>query len=132
MYLVKRLTLNADLILLSEPSLMDNPGLISETALRHLVDMQALGVVVVTGVPSGFTVNVKSGAGIGKKLQTVRGEVRRFASLDTAGSFLKDIGLTNFVVETGGFEPGRLRGARPDRSAALKKTRTQPKQQELV
>lgn len=111
---------------------MDGTNLITETALRHLVDMQALGAVVVTGVPRGFTLMVQSGAGVAKTLQTVRGEVRCFASLDTAGAFLKDVGLTNFVVETSGFEPGRLRGARPDRSAALKKTRTQPKQQELV
>jgi len=111
---------------------MDIPNLITEIALRHLVDMRALSGVVVTGVPRGFTLKVKSGAGVAKTLQTVRGEVRRFASLDTAGAFLKDIGLTNFIVETSGFEPGRLRGARPDRAAALKKTRTKPTQQELV
>ena len=111
---------------------MDNSKLISETALRHLVDMQALGGVTVIGVPRGFTVNVQSGAGVAKTLQTVRGEIKRFASIDTAGAFLKDIGLTNFVVETSGFEPGRLRSARPDRAAALRTTRTKPKQQELV
>ena len=111
---------------------MDASDLITEIALRHLVDMRALRVIVVTGVPSGFTLKVQSGAGVAKTLQTVRGEIRQFASLDTAGAFLKDIGLTNFVVETSGFVPGRLRSARPDRSAALKKTRTQPIQQDLV
>ena len=111
---------------------MDRTDLITETALRHLVDMRALGGVIVTGVPRGFTVKVESGAGVVKTLQTVRGEVRRFASLDTASSFLKDMALTNFFVETSGFQPGRLRGARPDRSAALKQTRTTPKQQELI
>lgn len=111
---------------------MDSSALITETALRHLVDMQALSAVVVTGVSHGFTLKVESGAGVAKVLQTVRGEVRRFASLDTAGSFLKDIGLTEFLVQTTGFEPGRLRSARPDRAAALKNTRTKPKQQELV
>lgn len=111
---------------------MDGSNLITETALRHLIDMQALSAVVVMGVPSGFTVRVESGAGVAKTLQTVRGEIKRFASLDTASAFLKDIGLTNFVVETSGFAPGRLRGARPDRAAALRSTRTKPKQQELV
>jgi hypothetical protein len=94
--------------------------------------MHALRGAVVTGVPHGFTLRVQSGAGVAKTLQTVRGDVRRFASLDTAGAFLRDIGLTTFTVETSGFQPGRLRSARPDRAAALKNTRTKPKQQELV
>ena len=111
---------------------MNGSTLITETALRQLVEMQALSAVIVTGVPQGFTLKVESGAGVVKVLQTVRGEVRRFASLDTAGSFLRDIGLTEFLVQTAGFEPGRLRRARPDRAEALKNTRTTPKQQELV
>ena len=111
---------------------MDTLALITEAALRHLVDMHTAVVVTVAGVPRGFTVQVQSGAGVVKTLQTVRGETRRFASLDTAGAFLKDLGIMNFLVETSGFERGRLRGARPDRAAALKNTRTKPKQQELV
>jgi hypothetical protein len=111
---------------------MNGPDLITETALRHLVDMRALSAVVVIGVPQGFTLKVESGAGVGRVLQTVRGDVRRFASLDTAGAFLKAIGLTEFLVQTTDFKPGRLRRARPDRAEALKNTRTKPKQQELV
>jgi len=55
-----------------------------------------------------------------RTLETARGATRLFASLDTAASFIRDIGLPRFVVDMTEYQPGRLRRARPDRSEALK------------
>ena len=105
---------------------------ITEPTLRQLLEMHAGWAVQVVGVPRGFSISVKSSNGIAKTLSTMRGDMRRFASIDTAGSFLKGLGILSFSVEMSGHEPGRLRGARPDRALALRKTRTRPQQQELV
>jgi len=67
-----------------------------------------------------------------KNLVTSRGEVRLFANLNTAVNFLRQQGLTRFQVDATNYEPGRLRKARPDRAAALRNTRTSPRQPELL
>lgn len=111
---------------------VESPKAVTETALRHLIDMEAVKSVTVVGVARGFTVDLSSGTGTPKRLTTVRGKARHFASLDTAGTFLKGLGVTNFSVEMSGYQPGRLRGARPDRAVALRNTRTRFRQQELL
>lgn len=61
-----------------------------------------------------------------RALATSRGGLRLF-TLDAAGKFLRDLGLPRFEVDATGFEPGRMRPARPDRATALSRTRRQPK-----
>lgn len=73
---------------------------------------------------------VRCGAGE-RTLENVRGDVRLF-TLDNASKFLKSIGLCRFEVDTSAYEEGRIRKARPDRSAALKSTGTRPRQQSLI
>lgn len=46
--------------------------------------------------------------------------------------FLRQVGIEMFEVDARFYQPGRIRKARPDRAEALRKTRTTPRQQELL
>jgi hypothetical protein len=96
---------------------------IKETTLRELVEANAVRSACVVGLRGGYAVTVRYGL-TERTLATTRGGVRIFAALDTASEFLRKIGLARFEVDATGYEPGRLRAARPDRAEALRKTRT--------
>lgn len=105
---------------------------IKESVLRELASANTtLAVRVVGQHGGGFAVIVEYGA-IEKTLAGTRGELRVFASLDTAAGVLRKIGVTRFEVDSAGYEPGLVRRPRPDRAEALKKTRTRPRQQALL
>ncbi len=101
---------------------------IKEPVLRELVQVNAPVAATVTGQERGFALLVRLGNGE-KTLVTTRGSVRLFASLDTAGAFVRDLGIPRFDVDMSSHEPGRLRKARPDRAEALRRTRTKLHQQ---
>jgi len=103
---------------------------IKEPVLRELVQAEAKVGATVAGQERGFSVLVRLGHGE-KVLVTTRGAVRLFASLDTAGAFIRDVGIPRFDVDMSGHEPGRLRKPRPDRAEALRHTRTKLQQQPL-
>jgi hypothetical protein len=109
---------------------MNDLAIIKEPVLRELVltsvDVQAVAV----GEQNGFALQFRFG-NAERKLATSRGAVRLFASLDTAGAFIRSIGISSFGVDMSRHEPGRLRSPRPDRAAALRSTRTRPRQQPL-
>jgi hypothetical protein len=104
---------------------------LKETTLRELVEAQSVRAACVVGLKGGYAVTVRYGL-IERTLATTRGEVRVFASLNTAADFLRKLGLAKFEVDATGYEPGRVRPARPDRAEALRKTRTKLKQAELL
>jgi hypothetical protein len=103
---------------------------IREPVLKEVVQASGAVGASVVGKGNGFAVMIKLGTNE-KTLVTSRGQVRLFASLDTAGAFMRNVGISRFEVDMNLYEPGRLRGARPDRSAALKLTRTKMQQQPL-
>ena len=107
---------------------MEPTPTIKEPVLRELVQASAVVGATVTGQEKGFSVSVRFGSGE-RTLATTRGGIRLFASLDTAGAFIRGVGLPRFDVDMTGHEPGRLRKARPDRAEALRNTRTKPKQE---
>jgi hypothetical protein len=111
---------------------LDRENLLTEAGLRQLMDVAAVRCVTVLGLHGGFMVQIDTAGGVSKPLSTVRGSVRRFATVDTAGIFLKQIGFPKFEVDMTDFLPGRIRSARPDRAAALRNTRTRPTQQNLI
>lgn len=82
------------------------------------------------GTAGGFRLLFRVGESE-KTLVTSRGTVRVFASLDTAGSFVRELGVAKFAVDMTQHQPGRLRGPRPDRAEALRHTRTRLRQQSL-
>lgn len=103
---------------------------IKEPMLRELIGTRMDIRATIRGVRRGFLVCVRFG-NQEKTLETARGETRLFATLDTAASLVRDVGLPQFDVDMGGYQPGRLRKARPDRSEAMKLTRTRMRQQSL-
>ncbi len=107
---------------------MEPVSTIKEPLLRELVQASAGVSATVTGQEKGFSVSIRFGNGA-RTLATTRGSIRLFASLDTVGAFIRDVGLPRFDVDMSGHEPGRLRKARPDRAEALRHTRTKLQQQ---
>lgn len=109
---------------------MSEVATIKEPVLRELIqagpDVQAVAV----GEQQGFALQFRFGS-CERMLATSRGTVRLFASLDTAGAFMRDVGIPCFGVDMTSHQPGRLRSPRPDRAEALKATRTRPRQQPL-
>jgi hypothetical protein len=103
---------------------------IKEPVLRELIQASEAVSATVSGRERGFAIVVHLGNS-DKLLATSRGVLRLFASLDTACSFVKDLGLERFEVDMSGYLPGRLRSARPDRAEALRHSRTKMQQQDL-
>lgn len=108
---------------------MDFVG-IKEPVLRELVQASAEISARIVGKETGFMVILRLASGE-KTLAASRGNVRLFASLDTAASFLGDLGFLQFDIDISHYRRGRLRGPRPDRAEALKLTRTKMQQQSL-
>ena len=96
---------------------------IKEGTLRELVQAQSVRSATVLGRPGGYAISVRYGM-TERALATSRGGLRLF-TLDAAGKFLRELGLPRFEVDATGFEPGRMRPARPDRATALSRTRRQ-------
>ena len=103
---------------------------ITEPILRQLAEATAEMSARIVGQQNAFVVLVRVGSGE-KTVVTTRGNVRLFASLDTAAGFIKALGLSRFDVDVSFYKPGRLRNARPDRAEALRHTRTRMYQQPL-
>lgn len=109
---------------------------VAEATLRELCGSGVDVTPVVVAVPDGGFALVfaygSPGRVVRKVLGTSRGPMRRFGSIDTAGFFLRDLALPCFSVDLADYQPGRVRAPRPDRAEALRKTRTSPKQAELL
>jgi len=103
---------------------------IRETVLRELIQASAELSARIVGKDNALMVLVRLASGE-KTLVTTRGSIRLFASLNTAAAFLGDMGLVRFEIDISHYRPGRLRGPRPDRAAALRLTRTRMQQQPL-
>ena len=113
-------------------SLESGGSIVTERTLRDFVGAGSVGAVAVIGAPEGG-VGIAAFCGGQEKghwrtLGTSRRAIRRFASIDTAAALLRNIGVPHFQVDVMSLRPGRVRPARPDRSAALRRTRTRPSQ----
>lgn len=109
---------------------MRESAITKEPIIRELIGIGSSVRVTIAGREKGFALVFHVG-NADKTLVTSRGIVRLFASLDTAAAFVRDLGLPRFQVDMTSHQPGRLRSARPDRSAALRQTRTRMHQSPL-
>ncbi|GEM_PF-2565026 len=99
--------------------------LIKEAALRLRLDEAYEDddiSITAEGMPHGWILRVKIESAV-RYLATARGEVRKFANLETVALLVSNLGYQTFKVDTENFQVGRLRGPRPDRAAAMKKAR---------
>jgi hypothetical protein len=97
---------------------------VTEAMLRDLVDAGVVGAVTATGKAGGFEVVVKFG-NVERALGNARGAGKVFASLDTIAVQLLRLGIQEFAVKSAGYQPGRVRGPRPDRAEAMRRTAKQ-------
>ncbi len=107
------------------------PQAITTKTLKELLASGSPCKACVVGFKGGFGMVFHYGTAE-RILSGVRGAPRLFASLNTAVSYLGQLGILKFEVDASGFQPGRLRGPRPDRAEALKGTRKLPKQERLI
>lgn len=116
--------------------IVDDREPLTEAILREFSRAQIVRGIEVGGLAGGgFGVLVWSGSPERperRALGTSRGDVRRFASLDTVAAFLRGLGICRFKVDVSLHEPGRVRPPRPDRSEALSRTRTSLRQSSLL
>ena len=121
---------------MSKPQTLDALESLSESTLRELCLAGATHEILVVGLPrGGFAVRIAygtSGKPLDKVLATSRGSIRRFASIDTAAGFVREFGVQRFGVDMTEHAPGPVRGPRPDRAEALRKTKTKPTQGTLI
>lgn len=94
------------------------------STLRELVDAKTITRVVAIGVPGGFTLSVNC-ASATRVLSGSNGAPRCFTNLNTLSGFLSRCGVSEFEVDARSYQRVRVRKPRPDRAAALKKTRNQ-------
>lgn len=106
-------------------------GVVKESTLKELTQSGAMYHACVKGECGGFSIIFRFGT-LSKTLSSSRGGTRKFASLNTAMDFLRQLGIERFEVDARQHEPGRIRKARPDRAEALRKTRTLVSQQAPV
>lgn len=92
---------------------------------RELLAANAVTRVLAVGVRGGFKVSIDCSNAV-CLLSNSKGEPRCFVSLNTLSNYLAQCGVMLFEVNASSYQRARLRKPRPDRSAALKKTRTQP------
>lgn len=104
---------------------------IKETTLRALIEAGSNWAACVIGEAGGFSIEFSQGDTV-RRLASTRGETRKFASLNTALDFLKNLGIHTFTVNGAAYRRGRIRKPRPDRAEALRKTRTLLRQQDLL
>lgn len=93
--------------------------LLQEAPMRDLFAGGMADSVLVKGITGGFILEVNIG-GRPAVLASARGSERLFASFETVGLLLRRMGLERFEVDVSKYEPGRIRAARPERSAAMK------------
>lgn len=112
------------------------PTPLPESSLKELCAASAARDFCVVGLTEGgFGVTAACGSsdqGTQRILSTSRGGIRRFAAIDTAAGFLRELGVQRFTVDLTQHVPGRVRGPRPDRSEALRRAWTSPKQSSLL
>lgn len=115
---------------------LDSLESVTEATVRELCSSgMQMSPIVVAAPEGGFALVFSYGASgreVLRVLETSRGPVRRFGSIDTAAAFLRELAVQQFSVDLADYQTGRVRGPRPDRAEAMRRTRSSPKQATLL
>lgn len=100
-------------------------GSLTEGSLRVLIAQGLVKGWVARGRPGGFCLEAILGEEPSRvvMLGSTRSGPRLFASIATVVTLLRRLGFQQFTVDATGFEPGRIRAARPDRAEAMRSIR---------
>lgn len=89
---------------------------------RELAEAGSISSAMIVGQPGGWGVRLRVGQSEGA-LAGKDGRPRLFSKIDTAAATMRDLGLTQLVIDLAGYSSDDARASRrPDRSAALKRT----------
>ena len=93
---------------------------IDHVTLQHLVEAGAVRGAEVIGQPGGWGIVIKYGMKE-RTLAARRGAVRVFSRFETLVNYLKDLGISQFNVNSSNYDPAEKR-ARPDAAERMKRT----------
>ena len=93
---------------------------IDHSTLSRLVEAGAVDAAHVVGKTGGWSVIIRYGKAERPLAAQRSRQVRVFKRMDTLVSYLKDVGISQFDVDTADYAPERA--SRPDRAVALRRT----------
>lgn len=95
---------------------------INHNALTHLVEADAVSVVIVKAVGDTWALTVKVGDTLKIVMAKNSGKPRVWRKLDTLAKYLKDLGIEKFHTDVSKYDPTQKSLRRPDSSNTLKQT----------
>ena len=95
---------------------------INHNALTHLVEADAVSVVIVKAVGDTWALTVQVGDTLKIVMAKNSGKPRVWRKLDTLAKYLKDLGVDKFHTDVSKYDPSQKSLRRPDSSNPLKQT----------
>lgn len=95
---------------------------INHNALTHLIEADAVSVVIVKAVGDTWALTVKVGDTLKIVMAKNSGKPRVWRKLDTLAKYLKDLGVDKFHTDVSKYDPSQKSLRRPDSANILKQT----------
>ena len=95
---------------------------INHNALTHLIEADAVSVVIVKAVGDTWALSVKVGDTLKIVMAKNSGKPRVWRKLDTLAKYLKDLGIDKFHTDVSKYDPSQKSLRRPDSANILKQT----------
>jgi len=95
---------------------------INHNALTHLIEANAVSVVIVKAVGDTWALTVQVGDTLKIVMAKNSGKPRVWRKLDTLAKYLKDLGIQKFYTDVSKYDPSQKSLRRPDSANTLKQT----------
>jgi len=95
---------------------------INHNALTHLIEADAVSIVIVKAVGDTWALTVQVGDTLKIVMAKNSGKPRVWRKLDTLAKYLKDLGVEKFHTDVSKYDPSQKSLRRPDSSNTLKQT----------
>lgn len=95
---------------------------INHNALTHLIEAEAVTVIIVKAIGDTWTLTVQVGDTLKIVMAKNSGKPRVWRKLDTLAKYLKNLGITTFHTDVSEYDPSQKSLRRPDSANTLKQT----------
>ncbi len=95
---------------------------INHNALTHLIEADAVSVVIVKAIGDTWALSVEVGDTLKVVMAKNSGKPRVWRKLDTLAKYLKDLGIDKFQTDVSRYDPTKKSLRRPDSANTLKQT----------
>ena len=95
---------------------------INHNALTHLIEADAVSVVIVKAMGDTWALTVQVGDTLKIVMAKNSGKPRIWRKLDTLAKYLKDLGIEKFHTDVSKYDPSQKSLRRPDSANTLKQT----------